>query len=823
MKLKDIKNKTGVKKALIAFCICSLSVALFKTPSLCQSISGATSTCVGISTTYTFIGTYAGTLTWKVVGGSFSQSGSSIYVTWNTQTNFGKVEASAVLDGELKARSIILPVVVYPNGGTLGGGTISAPASTCFNTPVTLSNVTSATGGGFSRYTWYKRGESENWPTPINDLNSAITSSNLTERTYFYREASFQCGKVQSNTVIIDVVPPVSPGSIVGPGTLCHAVRYGTVTSTAPASGGTGTFAYQWQESVTGADPWFDINGATEPNYYITNLQSPTWFRRKVTSCSSSSTTSVFVQIAPPVIAGSVSGGGHFCESSIPSVTVTGTPASGGLNAYTYEWRRMNELGGWDAVSGATGINLTTNAAGSYRRADTGCGETKLTNTIVISADATSLGGDLTGSYEACVFASAGGPVPRLMVTGWRGNILRWEFRRQSAAEWITIPTIESFYEYQNVKETTHYRTVVKNGLCPEAASASATITIYPKPVIQFDGGSPSLPVTGTLQAQTEQSYASYQWLEKGTAIPNATTRSISINKPGKFQVRVKGSNAMTQECLSDEITVGTLANQAGVNLVSTISIRKSGISNADEIYGQLQQNEFTQILDYQDGLGRTQQVIGLGQSPTNSDIVQPAAYDRFGNATKVYLPYATASLTDAFKQNALVDQLQFYQGTSKIANSTAPYAQTVFDNSPLNRVLKQGAPGTDWQPTGLATNLNDKTIKSQYTFNTANEVLLITYNQSAGSISSGTGGQSSYYPANDLYVITTYDENNVVSKIYKDKDGKVVLKRVQRGKDSLNNILFSSTYYVYDEQGRLVIIIPPEALNQMGTLFNQN
>src|SRR5690606_29166809 len=62
----------------------------------------------------------------------------------------------------------------------------------------------------------------------------------------------------------------------------------------------------------------------------------------------------------------------------------------------------------------------------------------------------------------------------------------------------------------------------------------------------------------------------------------------------------------------------------------------------------------------------------------------------------------------------------------------------------------------------------------------------------------------------------------------YKDKQGRVVLKRVQAVEGTptvpppLNDTNYASTYYVYDDFGNLVCVIPPEATRQLATQYFQ-
>src|SRR6202007_2739072 len=71
-----------------------------------------------------------------------------------------------------------------------------------------------------------------------------------------------------------------------------------------------------------------------------------------------------------------------------------------------------------------------------------------------------------------------------------------------------------------------------------------------------------------------------------------------------------------------------------------------------------------------------------------------------YGREVFKYLPYAATGTPGTYRTSALSDQSGFYATPPDgVTTITAPYAQTVFDNSPLSRATEQGAPGTAWQP----------------------------------------------------------------------------------------------------------------------------
>ncbi|MBN8643115.1 MAG: HNH endonuclease [Flavobacteriales bacterium] len=213
----------------------------------------------------------------------------------------------------------------------------------------------------------------------------------------------------------------------------------------------------------------------------------------------------------------------------------------------------------------------------------------------------------------------------------------------------------------------------------------------------------------------------------------------------------------------------------------------------------------------YFDGLGRPIQQIANAQSATGKNIVTPIEYDGFGRQDKEYLPYTTQTNSLDFVPNAVAAQSQYTPYANQVS-----YSQKVFEASPLNRVLKQGAPGNSWAVDPNSN--NDHTIKFDYQTNDTLEVKLFravaTWDDNEGLYTTGfSQSGTSFYPRNQLYKTITKDENwvstdgnNNTTIEFKDKEGKVVLKRTFNIDDA------HDTYYVYDQYGNLTYVLPPLA-----------
>ncbi len=148
----------------------------------------------------------------------------------------------------------------------------------------------------------------------------------------------------------------------------------------------------------------------------------------------------------------------------------------------------------------------------------------------------------------------------------------------------------------------------------------------------------------------------------------------------------------------------------------------------------------------YYDGLGRpeqTNQVYASGD--TTKDIITTITYDAYGREEKQYLPFAAAKAGAYHTSPALSTNFSSYDSGDR----SYAFSQSVYESSPLNRVLKQAPPGVTWH-SGTGHEL-----KYSYGTNTASEVTYFYVDASGGLIQSG------YYGAGELYKTTTWDENN--------------------------------------------------------------
>src|SRR5258708_7678333 len=213
------------------------------------------------------------------------------------------------------------------------------------------------------------------------------------------------------------------------------------------------------------------------------------------------------------------------------------------------------------------------------------------------------------------------------------------------------------------------------------------------------------------------------------------------------------------------------------------------------------------QTTQYVDGLGRPLQTVVKGVSPNGYDMVSPVLYDSFGREVFKYLPYVDTGTQGNFKTNPFAQQnsfmTAFYNPISTTNGEKFFYAQTVFEASPLNRVLAKYAPGNSWAGSALGPVL-------QYQTSTLADSLVIWRLTYTAGLTPTTGG---YYGYGQCTQTVTADKAGHHVGVYKDKEGRVILKKVQSA-TSVPTTAYTGwlcTYYIYDDLGNLRFVLQPK------------
>lgn len=215
--------------------------------------------------------------------------------------------------------------------------------------------------------------------------------------------------------------------------------------------------------------------------------------------------------------------------------------------------------------------------------------------------------------------------------------------------------------------------------------------------------------------------------------------------------------------------------------------------------------NAYLDRIDYFDEMGRAEQSVSAGASPTKGDLITLTEYDAFGRVQKSWLP--GEAVGNAGKYITPATQKSKIQTTN--GGDSNPYSLTEYELSPLNRPMRQYGAGNAWQANG-------KAVKTEYGLtnisgNTTMNCVYYTATQTAGD-TIVTIKNTGNYTTGSLRVERTTDEDGNAVLDFKDRMEKVVLSRAMEG-----SILYD-TYYIYDAWGNLQAVLPPLAADGMKT-----
>ncbi|MFC0776404.1 PKD-like domain-containing protein, partial [Terrimonas alba] len=287
----------------------------------------------------------------------------------------------------------------------------------------------------------------------INSLTSTYTpgiaSGNVTlTLTTNDPDGTGPCVAATSTVVItVNPLPTVSP--ITGPTNVCVDATI-TLASTTP--GGTWSSSNPSAATIDANGTVTGVSGGSSTiSYTVTNANGCT---RSVTY-----TISVFPN---PLIASA--GSSTICPGSSTTLTATG--------GTTYTWSPVTGL------SSSTGSSVTASPATTtiYTVTGTdvnGCNNTATVTVTVLPAPA---GGTISPAVTTVCTGSNSGT---LTLSGYSGNIIRWEYSTNGGTTWNSIANTSTSETYSNLTQTRIYRAVLSDGTCT-SYSSTGVVSVIP-------------------------------------------------------------------------------------------------------------------------------------------------------------------------------------------------------------------------------------------------------------------------------------------------------------------------------------------------------
>ncbi|MFK7772400.1 MAG: FG-GAP-like repeat-containing protein, partial [Saprospiraceae bacterium] len=338
--------------------------------------------------------------------------------------------------------------------------------------------------------------------TVINSGNQIrYTATTPGTYTITYEICEVFCGYLCDEAVltinVLDCTPLTNAGTINGGGTYCGNLPGNHNMTGSTASGGYGgSIEYQWEYRTKGVcgsswGSWIVWGGQTSQNVSNWNYTGnvPHQFRRRAkrSLCGTwlYSNTITFEVEQPLTSAGTITGGGDFCNSSTGTThtlgsSVTPSGGCGGSIEYQWEYRFKDECssswGSWTTWSGRTSSTTTWGGHASrdyeFRRATkrTTCGSWLYSNTITFDNDSPlTNAGSINGGATYC---NSGNPVAITNTGtpsgGCGGTILyQWQYRDGTSGSWNDISgATSSTYNPPNLTSTRQYRRGAERSTC---------------------------------------------------------------------------------------------------------------------------------------------------------------------------------------------------------------------------------------------------------------------------------------------------------------------------------------------------------------------
>jgi len=459
---------------------------------------------------------------------------------------------------------VISNVVTLTATPALTAGSIGFDQTLCAGAAPTPLISTNAAGDGTGSvmYQWESSTDNTNWAAIIGATSAEYKPSAVGATTYFRRRASSSsvCAPVFSNVVTLNIPPALGAGSIGSSQTLCPGATPAPLTSLAGASGGTGSYTYQWESSPNNST-WTVILGATGTNYAPGPLTATTYFRRQAISgaCRVEYSSSVALTVVPVLNGGIIAASQAICVGATPAALASTSEASGGIGAFAYQWESSTDNSTWGAITGATSANYSPGAltATTYfrRRVTAGtsiCG-TGVSNVVIIQVQPiVTTGVSLATPPVQC--AGTALTFTAVPTNAGAAPTFQWFVNNAAVASGPTFTSSTLATGDQVRVQVTPTVGLCSTGLATATVTVTRTAIVPPTLVIAVQPGGPVClgePLTFSIASVTGAGPTpTYQWQINGNDVAGATGpvfSSTTLREGQTVTLRLRTTDACGQ------------------------------------------------------------------------------------------------------------------------------------------------------------------------------------------------------------------------------------------------------------------------------------
>ena len=444
------------------------------------SLAGSTSVCSGVNSTILILSGHTGTVVkWQ----SSTDNWLSTTDINNTSTSLTATNLTAttkyhaiVKNGVCStASSDDATVMVDP---VSAGGAVAGSTTVCSGTNSTTLLLSGHTG---TIVKWQY--STDNWTTiiDISNTSTSLTASNLSVSTKYRAVVkSGICSSSNSSVGIITVNPNPALFITTGGGYFCSGS--GVTAGLNGSQIGVNYQLYRNGDVVAGAvvaGTGTAISFPPQPNgiYTITAADI-------LTGCQRAMSGQGIILPDPGFNIYNVSGGGSYCIGS-SGVCVYVSNSEYGV---VYKLFLNNSFTGTTITGNGSAISFCgITAPGNYTviafNPISAC-TANMTGLAIVTVDPVSVGGSISGSKSVCYETNNS----NLILSGHTGTIVKWQ---SSSDNWVTatdIANTTATLTATNLITTTKYHVIVQSGVCSQAISSGATLTVHPLPLVTFEG-----------------------------------------------------------------------------------------------------------------------------------------------------------------------------------------------------------------------------------------------------------------------------------------------------------------------------------------------